>query len=789
MMKQGKNRALRGGEFVATMSTPHEPSREAERRSFVVTGMVQGVGFRPFVSRLARELGLTGFVLNRAGEVHVEAEGAQGALDDFEQALLRRAPPLASVADVRSERLLPDGGRGFSIVDSELGPAPPFIVPDAATCEQCLGELFDPGNRRHGYPFLNCTECGPRLTIIEATPYDRARTTMRGFPLCAVCRAEYEDPSNRRFHAEPTACASCGPRLQMQDASGRVLPALDPVLETARALLAEQVVAVKGIGGFHLACLASSEHATAQLRRRKGRDEKPFAILVRSTAQAQALCELSAAELALLESAARPIVLARRRSSAEVASAVAGSSPLLGVMLAYTPLHHLLCRAVDDAPLVMTSGNPSHEPIVYEDEDAQARLAPLSDRVLTHNRLIHLRCDDSVVRVMHGTQSTLRRARGLAPRPTPLGQTLKRPILAVGAQDNATFALGRADQALVSHHLGDLSNARSLHAYRMAISHYERLFGVEPELVVHDLHPDYASTEVARALGRERGIALLGVQHHHAHIASCMVEHGLTGLVLGLACDGSGYGADGTIWGGELLLCDRRSAARVAHLRTLPMPGGERAVSEPWRMALAHLLDAGVSLDALPRGIDPQALRVVSRMLERDFNCPRTSSLGRLFDAVSALCGIRLHSSYEGQPAIELEWAALRGRAATAAYPYRIARAAAGGPWVLDTRELMRAVAADVRGSALAADIALRFHVTLAQALCDLCVGQRAEHGVSQVVLGGGVFANALLVTELTQRLTEESFQVFRAHAHPAGDGGLSLGQLAIAAAQDGWAA
>ncbi len=784
-----KPRARRGGEFVATMNTPQEPTSEAERRSFIVTGLVQGVGFRPFVSRLAQEFGLAGFVLNRAGEVHVEAEGAQGALDDFASALQRRAPPLSAVAEVRSARLAPDGRAGFAIVSSELGTAQPFIVPDAATCEQCLSELLDPANRRHGYPFLNCTECGPRLTIIEAAPYDRVRTTMRGFSLCAACQAEYEDPANRRFHAEPTACASCGPRLTLLDSAGCVLDVPDPVQHTALALQGERVVALKGVGGFHLACLASSERASAALRQRKGRDEKPFALLVRNAAQASELCELSAAELALLESTARPIVLARRRSTANVALSVAGSSPLLGIMLADTPLQHLLCHAMADAPLVMTSGNRSHEPIAYEDVEARARLSPLCDAMLTHNRPIHLRCDDSVVRLVHGAQSTLRRARGLAPRPTALGHTLKRPILALGAHDNAAFALGRAEHALVSHHLGDLSNASSLHAYRAALTHYERLFGVEPELLVHDLHPDYASTGIARELGRERGIALLGVQHHHAHVASCMVEHGLTGPVLGLACDGSGDGGDGTIWGGEVLLCDRSNAQRVAHLRTVPMPGGERAVSEPWRMALAHLLDAQAPLAALPNGIDAQALRVVSRMIERDFNCPRTSSVGRLFDAVSALCGVRLHASYEGQPAIELEWAALRATQAAPAYPYRVARAAAGAPLELDTRELIRAIAEDVRLGTPTTAVALRFHVTLAAALCELCLALRAEHGLSQVVLAGGVFANALLVTELEQRLAQQAFQVFRPHLYPSGDGGLCLGQLAIGAARDGWAA
>jgi hydrogenase maturation protein HypF len=411
--------------------------------------------------------------------------------------------------------------------------------------------------------------------------------------------------------------------------------------------------------------------------------------------------------------------------------------------------------------------------------------------MLTHNRPIHLRCDDSVVRFVNGAQSTLRRARGLTPRPTPLGQRLRRPILALGAHENVTFALGRGDHALVSHHLGDLTNLSALRAYRTTISHYERLFQVEPELLVHDLHPNYASTEVARELAQERGLALLAVQHHHAHVVSCMVEHGVQGPLLGIACDGTGYGEDGTMWGGELLLCDRSTSRRVAHFRNLPLPGAERAIHEPWRMALAHLLDAELSLDALPSGVDRQAVRVVSRMVLRDFNCPRTSSVGRLFDAVSALCGVRLSSSYEGQAAIELEWAAMRAPQAqrTEPYPYQIARAASGGPLVVDTRPLIVALVAELRGGIAAPSVARRFHVTLAAAFCELCVALRVEHGLSRVVLSGGVFANALLVQELEERLTAQRFEVYRSHAYPAGDGGLSLGQLAIAAARDEQAA
>ena len=771
------------------MSAPPELSRDVERRSFVVTGLVQGVGFRPFVHRLAEELGLAGFVLNRAGEVHVEAEGSEGALGIFERALLRRAPPLAEISKLVSTSMAPQLCRGFSIEPSEHGPEPaPFIVPDVATCERCLAELFDPADRRFRYPFSNCTDCGPRLTIIESAPYDRARTTMRAFALCQACQAEYEAPLNRRFHAEPNACPDCGPRLELLDAAGRPILTGDPLLLAAEALQAEQLVAIKGIGGFHLACLGSSEHATAELRRRKGRDERPFALLVRDATQAQALCQIDALELSLLTSTARPIVLLRRRNEARIAQAVAGSSPLLGVMLAYTPLQHLLCRAVQDAPLVMTSGNPSHEPIAFEDADARSRLAPLSDRILTHDRAIHVRCDDSVVRAVNGAVSTLRRARGLAPRPSALGQQLRRPILALGAHDNATFSLGRGAHALVSQHLGDLSNAATRLAYRAAIAHYQQLFSVEPELIVHDLHPDYGSSHVAREFGRERGLPLMAVQHHHAHVASCMVEHGLHGPVLGIACDGTGFGEDGTVWGGEMLHCDRRSARRVAHFRTVPMPGGERAVHEPWRMALAYLLDAELGLDALPRDLDPIAVRVACRMIERRVNCPRTSSVGRLFDAVSALCGVRSVASYEGQAAIELEWAAQRAQspATEQCYPFRIDGSLAQGPLQVDTRPLIRALVQDLHDGLGVPAVARRFHVTLASIWSELSVSLGAQLGIREVALAGGVFANAVLVGELERRLIQANFRVFRPQAYPAGDGGLSLGQLAIAAARDG---
>jgi hydrogenase maturation protein HypF len=481
-------------------------------------------------------------------------------------------------------------------------------------------------------------------------------------------------------------------------------------------------------------------------------------------------------------------VLGLRRDGLSVSAAVAGQSPLLGVMLAYTPLQHLLCRALNDAPLVMTSGNSSHEPIAFEEADARARLVPKSHRTLTHNRSIELRCDDSVVRSIGGSLSTLRRARGLAPRPAALAQRLRRPILALGGHDNASFALGRAEHALVSHHLGDLSNPTALAAYRAAITHYQGLFRVEPELLVHDLHPDYASTQVAFELARERGLELMAVQHHHAHVVSCLVEHGLRGPVLGVACDGAGLGSDGSIWGGEVLRCDRLTSERLAHFRVLPMPGGERAVREPWRMALAYLLDAGAPLSALPQALDARAVRVVARMIERGFNCPSTSSVGRLFDAVSVLCDVCHGSSYEGQAAIELEWAATRATDSESLlpYPYQIARADRAAPLEVDTRPLIRAIVSDLQAGAASATVARRFHVTLAAAACELCGVLRAETGLGQVVFAGGVFANALLVQDLEQRLAQAHFQTYRAHAYPTGDGGLSLGQLAVAAARDG---
>jgi hydrogenase maturation protein HypF len=745
------------------------------RRRLIVSGVVQGVGFRPFVYRLAQDLGLHGFVLNRAGEVHIEAQGAAPELDAFTRRLRAEAPPLARIDGLAAHALELRGERDFSILESQLdAAASPLIAPDAATCDRCLKELFDPGDRRYRYPFVNCTDCGPRFTIVVSAPYDRERTTMRGFELCAECRSEYENPESRRFHAQPNACSACGPTLTFGALRGA--PALAAALE---ALRAGKLLAIKGIGGFHLACRADDESAVRELRRRKGRDKKPFALMVADLAAGEALAELQPRERELLATPERPIVLLRRRGGAALAEAVAPGCPLVGVMLPYTPLHHLLLAGVGTA-LVMTSGNASDEPIAFEDADA-LRLAAIADGIVGHDRPIRLRCDDSVMRALPSGPVVLRRARGATPRPQRLEQPLRRPILALGAQSNATFALGREGHVFVSHHLGDLDHYAAARAYDDAIEHYQALFAIEPALLVHDLHPDYGSTHVALRLAAERGLPRVAVQHHHAHLAACLLEHGLDEPVLGVAFDGTGIGDDGSLWGGEFLLCDRRSFRRVAHLRPVPLPGGERAVLEPWRMAAAYAHDAGAGLDALARH---EQLGRVLQLLERGAFCPPSSGAGRLFDAVSALLGISARASYDGQAAIELEWAAT-GCTASGVYPFELTRTAPGAPWIVDTRPLFAAVADEQRRGVDKTHIARRFHCTLGAAIVATLEKLRAEYGLSSVVLGGGVFHNAILVEELELELPRRGFTLYRPQSFPAGDGGLSLGQLCIAAAQD----
>jgi hydrogenase maturation protein HypF len=770
-----------------------------ERRAITVHGVVQGVGFRPFVYGLASRLELSGFVNNRAGGVWIEVEGDARALDLFLNELATKPPPLARIDHLTWERRPPRGDGQFRILPSEVeSPGPIFVSPDVATCADCLAELLDPTDRRYRYPFLNCTNCGPRLTIVTGAPYDRRRTTMAGFAMCAACRAEYDDPADRRFHAQPTCCAACGPRLQLLDGRGRPIDAADPAASFAAALLAGRIGALKGLGGYHLACDARSGAVVSELRRRKHRDEKPFALMVADDAAAEALCEFQPAERELLRSVRRPIVLLRKRPGAPVAEEVAPRNPLLGVMLPYTPLHHLLLRAMEGAPLVMTSGNRSDEPIAYEDQDAVERLAGIADLFLTHDRPIRVRCDDSVTRVVDGGELPLRRSRGYAPQPIPLPVECPRPILAVGGQLKGTFALGRGRHAFLSHHVGDLDHYDAYRAFVKDVALHEQLFAIQPRVVAHDLHPDYASTRYARqrgeaeAEGRSRpegGVQLVAVQHHHAHMASCMAEHGLVEPVIGASFDGTGYGTDGAVWGGEFLVGDYRQFRRAAHLCYVGMPGGDQAVREPWRMALAHLMDASLTDDLLAGRVPPAALRAVRRMLERRFHTPPTSSAGRLFDAVAALAGVRDRVTFEGQAAVELEWLAA-DVTTDGAYSFDLVETVEGGApeaaLVVDTRPIIWDVARDVGRGTDARLIARRFHSTLVEVIAAVCDRLRRATGLEAVVLSGGVFMNALLAHEAGGRLRRAGFRVYCHRLAPPNDGGLSLGQLAVAAHQMG---
>jgi hydrogenase maturation protein HypF len=764
-----------------------------ERRAVTIRGIVQGVGFRPFVSRLARECGLVGSIRNESGAVCIEVEGEAQSLDHFCDELAIRPPPLAVIDEVACAVLGCRGELDFTIAESlRRCSGDIFISPDVATCDDCLRELFDPADRRYRYPFLNCTHCGPRLTIVESAPYDRERTTMASFAMCRDCRNEYEDPRNRRYHAQPTCCPSCGPQLQLITNRGTPLKVADPIEQFARALGDSRIGALKGLGGYHLVCDASNRHAVSELRRRKHRDEKPFAVLLADIEQAEQFCHVDAAERALLGSPRRPIVLLRKRDRvlaqcsqpAPLASEVAPNNPYLGIMLPYTPLHHLLVKAVDGMPLVMTSGNRTNEPIAYRDDAALSQLGEIADLFLMHNRPIQVRCDDSVTRSIAGHESLVRRSRGYAPAPTRLPVACPYPILAVGGQLKNTFALGRASSAFLSHHAGDLDDYEAFRAFEHDIRWYEELFDIQPRLIAHDLHPDYASTSYAQGRAAATGFDTLAVQHHHAHVAACMAEHGLQGEVIGVAFDGTGLGTDRTIWGGEFLIADYGRFRRGAHLRYVPLPGGDRAIREPWRSALSHALDAGCQ-SSLAATVSPADQKAIERMIDRRLNCPLTSSVGRLFDAVAALIGVRGVVAFEAQAAMELEWLATKV-ATDGSYPFEIERLAesdASAPDVIDTRPLLRAVAADLRRGTGRERIARRFQSTLVEMIAAQCGRLRDATELDRVVLTGGVFMNALLTCETATRLTADGFRVFRHRLVPANDGGLSLGQLAVAAA------
>ncbi len=728
---------------------PAPPQPLLERRRFQISGVVQGVGFRPFVHGLAERCGLSGFVLNDGSGVVVEAQGDASALERFTAALRAEPPPLAQVERIELRSIGAQDEDGFSIRRSELTGRTASIPPDVATCDECLGELRDPSNRRYRYPFINCTRCGPRLTIVERVPYDRASTTMRHFEMCERCRREYEDPADRRFHAEPIACFECGPRLRLIDAGSTELGD-DPLAGALRLLKEGAILAIKGLGGYHLACDATSESAASRLRARKHREAKPFAVM---TDQPARFSDLSEAEGELLLSAPAPIVLLRRRPVSGLAASVAPATPWLGLLAPYTPLHHLLIDGFG-GPLVMTSGNRSDEPIAFEDSDARKRLAGICDGFLVHDRPIHRRCEDSVVR----SGFPIRRSRGYAPAAVALPVAAKRPIVAVGAELKASFCVADGRRAFLSPHLGDLDTEAALRAFRADLELYLEMLGVRPEAVACDMHPDYLSTRWAE----DQEMEPIRIQHHHAHAAACLAEHGVTEPALALVFDGTGYGLDGTLWGGELLLCFDGGFERLAHLEAVPLPGGERAIREPWRCAAAHLERAGRPVPFERWGQVRQSLGV---------NAPLSSGMGRLFDAVAALLGFGGEIAYEGQAAVELE--VLAGDAPADPYPCGL------GEGLIAGSDLVAAAHDDLAAGRPREQIAAAFHEGVARAAALACAG---VDGPRTVALSGGSFQNLRLLASTRRRLANLGFEVLTHEQVPPNDGGISYGQAALAA-------
>ena len=758
------------------MSTQSEESLRRVRAR--VDGTVQGVGYRPFVYRLADELGIAGWVLNDERGVLVEAEGSPDAVEAFVARLSSDAPPLAEVRGVRAEPVAVVGAAGFEIVASERGGAATApVTPDSASCAACLAELADPDDRRHRYPFLNCTNCGPRFTIVQGIPYDRPLTTMAGFEMCDACQAEYEDPLDRRFHAQPNACPVCGPQARLLERDGTPVEGLeDPLAAAAQDLLDGRILAVKGLGGYHLACRADSEEAVAALRARKHREDRPFALLVADVEAARRVVELDEAEEALLTSRARPIVLARRRPDAGVAASIAPGAPDLGIMLPYTPLHALLASDAR-VPLVLTSGNLSDEPIAFDDADALQRLAPIADRFLVHDRPIATRTDDSVVRVVRERPLLLRRSRGYVPASLDLPIASTQQLLGVGAEQKNAFCVAKDGRAWPSHHIGDLKNYETLRSLENGIAHFEALFEVTPEILVHDLHPDYLSTRYA--LGRE-DVKLISVQHHHAHLAATLAEHGETGPAVGAIFDGTGYGTDGTVWGGEILVGGLDKVARSGRLRPIRLPGGERAIKEPWRMACAWLTDMRVALPPAFEDIAQQRWNMVARMALQGTGSPFTSSMGRMFDAVAAICGVRLEVSYEGQAAVEFE--ALADRAAADPYPLEFEHR--NEAVALDPRPMILAVLDDIAAGVPVSTISARFHAGLARATADVLVLVAERRELQLAVLAGGVFQNRLLLELTIDALHTAGLRVLVPETLPPNDGQIAFGQVAIAAAR-----
>jgi len=744
-----------------------------------IKGIVQGVGFRPFVYNLARTNGLKGFVSNTSEGVYIEVEGPPEFLDAFHRAIVDEKPPLAHITSVDSVEQPLKAYADFTIHKSETQEhRKALISPDVCVCDDCLRELFDPKDRRYGYPFINCTNCGPRYTIIMDIPYDRPSTAMKAFKMCPPCEAEYHDPTDRRFHAQPNACWDCGPVVRLWDQGGREMRVPDPIEATRDLLKKGKIVAVKGLGGFHLAVDATNNKAVKRLRQRKHREEKPLALMSLSLEHIKRFARVTQAEASLLCSIQRPIVILEKKLNPYIAEDVSPRNRNYGVMLPYTPLHYLLLRGDDLLALVMTSGNISEEPIAIDNQEAFERLGGIADYFLNHNRDIYLRSDDSIGRVIDGVARQIRRSRGYVPIPTFLEGSLE-SILACGAEWKDTICLTREKQAFLSQHIGDLENLETLNFFEMTIAHLKRILEIEPKIIAYDLHPDYLSTQHAL---KQSSMIQIGIQHHHAHIVSAMAEYGLAGPVIGIALDGTGYGTDGQIWGGEVLVVEPHRFDRVGHFAYLALPGGAAAIKKPWRMAVSALYeafgDAFLDMDfAFLKDIPRDQVNVLIRMIRQGVNSPLTSSCGRLFDAVAAIAGVRNDVAYEGQAAVELEAAAEADTQRV--YPFEIREKDGVQQFLIGP--MIRSVVKDVQEGCSTGLVSATFHNTLVALFVEVCRRVGASRKLRQVALSGGCFQNARLLLELTQALEGQGFEVYSQAVVPSNDGGVALGQAVAA--------
>ena len=752
-----------------------------KRSKGAIKGIVQGVGFRPFIYQLAHRYQLCGHVINTSEGVDLEVEGDQEDIERFFQSILAESPPLAHISSMERDELQPKNDKGFEIKESQADrERSALISPDVSICPDCLREMQDPKDRRFRYPFINCTNCGPRYTIIMDIPYDRAMTTMKTFQMCGACRKEYEDPTNRRFHAQPNACWDCGPRVYLHDHGGLPVSCDTPIEETVNLLNSGSILAIKGLGGFHLAVDAKNHKAVTRLRRRKHREEKPLALMVRDLETAKKIAHVNEAEARTLISPQRPIVILKKKRLHGLSPQVAPRNRYFGIMLPYTPLHYLLM----DSPLmalVMTSGNISEEPINIDNVEAFENLKGIADYFLVHDRDIYLRSDDSIIRMVDGVPRQIRRSRGYVPVPVFLPEEMSDlpSVLAVGAELKNTICITKENRAFLSQHVGDMENLETLDFFRLTVSHMKSILDIGPTVMAHDLHPDYLSSKFSR---EQEEIPTAPIQHHHAHIVSCLAENGVKGPVIGLALDGTGFGSDGQIWGGEVLLADLSSFQRAAHLDYVYLPGGDAATRSPWRMALSYLHQIyGEDLFNLPlkfvRDLNTEHAEIVLQMMWKRVNSPLTSSCGRLFDAVSSLIGLRHKIAYEGQAAMELEMC--QNLSEKGKYPWGIKEKKSHQ--ILMTSDIIRDVVDDVKRGVSRGIISRRFHNTLIDMFTGICVRLREERGIDQVAMSGGSFQNVTLLTGLSRSLTSNGFTIFTQKVVPSNDGGLSLGQAVCA--------